>query len=74
MWTMSELNEQRWAIISQRGVEASALTYEDALKLIRRLSAEKVSSLAIVSNEAAERDAEKSGGKARPGAVQNGER
>jgi hypothetical protein len=59
---MSELNEQRWAIISERGVEASGLTYEDALKLIGRLSSERVSSLALVSNEAAERDAQNSGG------------
>ena len=71
---MSELKEQRWAIISERGVEASALTYEDAFKLMGRLSEQKVNSLALVSNEAAERDAQNSTGTTSPGVVQNAKR
>lgn len=54
---MSELQEKRWAVISGRGVEASGLTYDEALKLRRRLDGEKVFGLCIVSDEAAERDA-----------------
>jgi hypothetical protein len=53
---MSELTENRWAVISERGVEASKLTYDDAVKLMRKLSNEKRYGLCIVSNEAAERD------------------
>ena len=54
---MSELLEKRWAVISERGVEATAMPYDDALKLLRRLQSEKVYGLCIVTNEAAERDA-----------------
>jgi hypothetical protein len=54
---MSELQEKRWAVISGRGVEASGLTYDEALKLLRQLDGEKVYGLCIVSNEAAARDA-----------------
>ena len=54
---MSELQDQRWAVISERGVEASAMIYDDALKLLRKLKDEKVYGLCIVTSEAAERDA-----------------
>ncbi len=54
---MSELQDQRWAVISQRGVEASALIYDDALKLMRKLQAGKIHGLCIVTSEAAKRDA-----------------
>jgi hypothetical protein len=57
---MSELNEKRWAVISERGVEASELIYDDALKLSRKLGSEKVHSLCIVTSEAAQRDAHQS--------------
>ena len=54
---MSELLEKRWAVISERGVEATAMLYDEALKLLRRLQSEKVYGLCIVTAEAAERDA-----------------
>jgi hypothetical protein len=57
MPVMSELLEKRWAVISERGVEATAMLYDEALKLLRRLQSEKVYGLCIVTTEAAERDA-----------------
>lgn len=54
---MSEMNEQRWAVISARGVETSGMTYDEALVLMRRLDREKVYGLCIVSVEAAQREA-----------------
>ena len=54
---MSELNEAHWAVISERGVEASGLSYDDAVILRRELDGEKIYGLCIVTDEAAERDA-----------------
>lgn len=50
---MGELSEPRWAVISERGCEASGLNYEEAIELLRRLVGEKVSGTCIVTNEAA---------------------
>jgi hypothetical protein len=52
---MSELSEQRWGVLSERGCEATGLTYTSALELMRRLSREKVSGISIITNEAARR-------------------
>ena len=52
---MSELREHRWAVISERGGEASALVYEEAARLRHRLADEKLSGLCIVTDEAAGR-------------------
>ncbi|HVF29151.1 MAG TPA: hypothetical protein VM943_12975 [Pyrinomonadaceae bacterium] len=52
---MSELSERRWAVISERGVEASGVAYNEASQLVRRLKAEKVSGLCIITSEAAHR-------------------
>jgi hypothetical protein len=52
---MSELNEQRWGVLSERGCEATGLTYTSALELMRRLAREKVSGISIITNEAARR-------------------
>lgn len=52
---MSELNEQRWSVMSERGRERGALTYADASALVRALTAEKVHGLCIVTDTAAER-------------------
>ncbi|MBV9959432.1 MAG: hypothetical protein JO360_13490 [Acidobacteria bacterium] len=54
---MSELTDQHWAVISERGVESSGLSYQDALQLMRRLESQKVHGLCIVTDAAAERDA-----------------
>ena len=50
---MSELTERRWAIISEHGIEATDLVYDEAHALLRRLTNEKVYGLCIVTNEAA---------------------
>ncbi len=52
---MGELAEQMWAVISERGREASGLTYKEAAQLIGRLKDEKVSGLCVVTTAAAER-------------------
>lgn len=52
---MGELNEQRWAVLSERGCEASGLTYRDAAELMRRLAREKVSGICVITNDAARR-------------------
>jgi hypothetical protein len=52
---MSELREQRWSVVSERGCEAAGVTYEDAAGLVGRLRADKVHGLCIVSDEAARR-------------------
>jgi hypothetical protein len=52
---MSELREQRWSVVSERGCEASGVTYEDAAGLVGRLRADKVHGLCIISDEAARR-------------------
>ncbi|HEY0097660.1 MAG TPA: hypothetical protein VGB76_01790 [Pyrinomonadaceae bacterium] len=52
---MSELREQRWSVVSERGCEASGVNYEAAAALVRRLREDKVHGLCIVSDEAARR-------------------
>lgn len=50
---MSEIMERRWAVISERGSEATDLTFDEAHALLRRLSDEGTHGLCIVTNEAA---------------------
>ncbi len=57
---MGEIDEPRWAVISERGGEASGLTYQAALQLLRKLTQEKVYGTCIVTNEAANRLQKKS--------------
>ncbi|HEY3027579.1 MAG TPA: hypothetical protein VGJ55_15620 [Pyrinomonadaceae bacterium] len=52
---MSELAEKRWAVISERGCEASSLTYAAAHGLVRRLVAEGLHGISIITDEAANR-------------------
>jgi hypothetical protein len=52
---MSELREQRWSVVSERGCEASGVNYEEAAGLVRRLRAEGIHGLCIISDEAARR-------------------
>jgi hypothetical protein len=52
---MGELDEQRWGVLSERGCEATALSYAAALELMRRLLREKVSGISIITNDAARR-------------------
>ena len=55
---MGELDEKGWAVISERGVEASGLSYRDALNLRSTLDRDKVGGLAIVTDSAARREAQ----------------
>jgi hypothetical protein len=52
---MSELGEQLWAVISERGCEAAGLAHADAAGLVRRLAGERISGLCVVTSEAAAR-------------------
>lgn len=52
---MSELGEKRWAVLSERGREASGLTYEEARLLERRLIKKDVHGLCIITDRAASR-------------------
>lgn len=49
----SELNERRWAVLSERGCEESGLSYVEASGLVARLRAERVSGLCVVTDVAA---------------------
>jgi hypothetical protein len=50
---MGELGEPGWAVISERGCEASGLKHEEAVKLMHRLVGQKVHGTCVVTNEAA---------------------
>ena len=52
---MGELGEPLWAVISERGCEASGLNYDGALELLRQLVEEKVHATCIITAEAARR-------------------
>ena len=52
---MSELTEEHWAVLSERGCEAMGLTYAQANELMRALVRERVSGLAVVTDAAARR-------------------
>jgi hypothetical protein len=51
----SELEANRWSVISERGCEASGLTHEDARRLVHRLGSEGRHGLCIITDEAASR-------------------
>jgi hypothetical protein len=52
---MSELGEPQWAVVSERGCEASGLKHQEALDLMWRLTEEKVHGLCVVTAAAARR-------------------
>ena len=52
---MSELTERRWAVLSERGCEATELTYAQALEMMRALQRERISSLSVITDEAVSR-------------------
>ncbi|MDT4897016.1 MAG: hypothetical protein QOH25_2093 [Acidobacteriota bacterium] len=54
---MSELTERRWAVLSERGCEATQLTYAQALEMMRALQRERVSGLSVITDDAARRAA-----------------
>lgn len=49
---MSELNQERWAVASERGAEKIGLSYDDAVRLAQQLASEKIRGLAIVTADA----------------------
>lgn len=51
----SELGEHRWAVLSERGCEATRLEYEAATLLVRRLKGEGLRGLCVVTETAASR-------------------
>ncbi len=51
----SELVRESWAVISDRGCEATGLTHEDARRLVHRLAGDGRHGLCIISDEAASR-------------------
>jgi hypothetical protein len=64
---MSEMKERRWAVMSERGREASGLEYAEAGELVRRLRGEKISGLCVITDAAASRlPPAKKGDKKRP--------
>ena len=52
---MSELNEARWSVLSERGCEASRLAYGAAAQLVAELVRARVFGLCIITDEAAAR-------------------
>jgi len=50
---MSEMNERRWGVMSERGREAAGLEYAEACDLVRRLRGEKISGLCVITDAAA---------------------
>jgi hypothetical protein len=52
---MSELNEALWSVLSERGCEASRLSYAAAARLVAQLAREPVYGLCIVTDAAAAR-------------------
>lgn len=50
-----ELNERKWSVVTFENCAAGNLTYEKAVEELKKLAAEKVAGLCIVTNEAAER-------------------
>lgn len=65
----SELNERRWAVLSERGCEDSGLSYAEASGLVARLRGERMSGLCVVTDQAAShlRPAKKAAAKPSPG-------
>ncbi|MBA3335774.1 MAG: hypothetical protein WKF90_09995 [Pyrinomonadaceae bacterium] len=53
----SELNEPRWSVVAFKGVVEKDLTYMDATAKMKKLVAEKIPGLCIVTNEASEKPA-----------------
>jgi len=50
---MSDLQNKNWAVLSERGREATHLRHEEARRLVHKLASEGHHGLCIVTNEAA---------------------
>ena len=53
--TFSELDEQRWSVVSFERAEVSYLTYSQAVTAMAKLETRRVSGLCIVTDDAASR-------------------
>ncbi len=51
----SQLEFDKWSVISERGREASGVSYEEARRVVHRLAAEGRHGLCIITDEAANR-------------------
>lgn len=52
--TTSDLQNELWAVLSERGCEATRLTHEEARRLVHKLASEGRHGLCIVTSKAAE--------------------
>jgi hypothetical protein len=52
---LSEMRQPIWSVISFEKSVKSGMTYDEALKMMKKLKTEKVSGLCIVTDEAASR-------------------
>ena len=52
---LSELHEPVWAVVNFEKCMKDGLTYDEAVKELERLKAEKISGLCIITSDAAER-------------------
>ena len=50
---MGELTQRRWAVMSERGREATRIEYAEAMRIVRDLQTRGASGLCIISEEAA---------------------
>lgn len=55
-----ELNERRWAVVTFETCAANNLTYDEAAEKLQKLEAKKISGLCIITDDAAQRIADKS--------------
>lgn len=55
---MSELTQEKWSVLSERGCEASSITYEEAARRVRELTRAKIYGLCVITDEAAHRFAQ----------------
>jgi hypothetical protein len=51
----SELQNEKWSVLSHRGLEATGLTHDEARRLVHRLASEGSHGLCILSDDAAHR-------------------
>lgn len=52
---LSELEEERWAVVSFDAIEGGPLTYAQAVSLMARLDSQRVPGLCIITADAAHR-------------------
>jgi len=71
---MGELGEKLWAVISERGCEATRVTRPEAVELVRALRAERLSGLCVITESAASRLPPAKTGKGKTGGGEDAKR